>query len=57
MIENVYLDTIVSKINYINIEMEKKIVIVYILAKKIPTYFFYKPYRTTFYQLQKIIPR
>ena len=49
MIKNVYLDTNVSKINDINIEMEKKIVIFFILAKKIPTYFFYKPYRTTFY--------
>ena len=34
--------------------MEKTIVIFFILAEKMPTYFFYKPYRTTFYYLQKI---
>jgi len=38
----------VSKKNDKNIEMEKKIVIFFILAKKIPTYFFYEPNRTTF---------
>ena len=44
-----YLDTTVSELNDKNIKREKKIVIFFIFAEKIPTYFFYKPYRTTCY--------
>ena len=50
-----YLDTTVSELNDKNIKRENKIVIFFIFAEKIPTYFFYKPYRTTFLLLQKII--
>ena len=44
-----YTDQKINSFELSKVIKEKKIVIFVILAKKIPTYFFYKPYRTTFY--------